>query len=250
MPLLVQLSPHEEVSFEPSSGGGELVARISVKNIAGRPIAYKVKTTSPEKYKVKPSLSNLSAGGANTVEITVQSAHAASLTAASIARDKFLVAVFVVDSDSLSYDEIVALTKRTKPAAQHRLRCRLSTSDSSPLATPDQQPPAPLGGWVAPVHMGNGFATQVGSAPVMSQQQQSKQIDTIAKKVTSLASANAEMKGELATLRFFMTIVLAVVSVLLVVVLWRTHNLGSVCDSAGRTILADTVASPESIKEL
>ena len=42
------------------------------------------------------------------------------------------------------------------------------------------------------------------------------------------------MKGELATLRFFMTIVLAVVSVLLVVVLWRTHNLGSVCDSAGR----------------
>ena len=60
---------------------------------------------------MKPSLSNLSAGGANTVEITVQSAHAASLTAASIARDKFLVAVFVVDSDSLSYDEIVALTK-------------------------------------------------------------------------------------------------------------------------------------------
>ena len=76
--------------------------------------------------------------------------------------------------------------QRTKPAAQHRLRCRLSTSDSSPLATPDQQPPAPLGGWVAPVHMGNGFATQVGSAPVMSQQQQSKQIDTIAKKASPL----------------------------------------------------------------
>ena len=33
-------------------------------------------------------------------------------------------------------------------------------------------------------HMGNGFATQVGSAPV-SQQQQSKQIDTIAKKASS-----------------------------------------------------------------
>ena len=45
MPLLVQLSPHEEVSFEPSSGGGELVARISVKNIAGRPIAYKVRSS-------------------------------------------------------------------------------------------------------------------------------------------------------------------------------------------------------------
>ena len=48
MPLLVQLNPHEELSFEQSpgagaGGGGELVARISVKNIAGRPIAYKVR---------------------------------------------------------------------------------------------------------------------------------------------------------------------------------------------------------------
>ena len=51
--------------------------------------------------------------------------------------------------------------------------------------------------------------------------------------MTSLASANQEMKGELATLRFFVAIVLAVVSVLLIVVLYRTHNLGSVCD-AGR----------------
>ena len=48
--------------------------------------SLQVKTTSPEKYKVKPSISNLPAGGANTVEITVQSAHVASLTAASVAR--------------------------------------------------------------------------------------------------------------------------------------------------------------------
>ena len=82
--------------------------------------------------------------------------------------------------------------QRTKPQAQHRLRCRLSTSDSSPSATPDQQPP--LGGWgaapaapeaPAAAHMGNGSATQVGSVPV-SQQQQSKQIDTIAKKAIPL----------------------------------------------------------------
>ena len=51
--------------------------------------------------------------------------------------------------------------------------------------------------------------------------------------MTALASANEEMRRELATLRFFVAIVLAVVSVLLMVVLWRTHNLGSICD-AGR----------------
>ena len=51
--------------------------------------------------------------------------------------------------------------------------------------------------------------------------------------MTSLTSANEEMKREMATLRFLLAIVLAVVSVLLLLVLWRTHNLGSICD-AGR----------------
>ena len=54
-----------------------------------------------------------------------------------------------------------------------------------------------------------------------------------AQQVTSLTSANEEMKREMATLRFLLAIVLAVVSVLLLLVLWRTHNLGSICD-AGR----------------
>ena len=47
------------------------------------------------------------------VEITVQSAHVTSLTAASLERDKFLFAVIVVESDSLSYEEIADLTKVT-----------------------------------------------------------------------------------------------------------------------------------------
>ena len=54
-------------------------------------LSRQVKTTSPEKYKVKPSISNLPAGGANTVEITVQSAHVASLTAASVARFVYML---------------------------------------------------------------------------------------------------------------------------------------------------------------
>ena len=75
--------------------------------------------------------------------------------------------------------------QRTKPQAQHRLRCRLSGSDSSPSYPDQQQQPGyePLGGWIvpgaataSPALMGNGIATKVGSAP------SSQQIDTIAKK--------------------------------------------------------------------
>ena len=85
----------------------------------------------------------------------------------------------------------LSFLQRTKPQAQHRLRCRLSGSDSSP-SSPDQQQQLPgyepLGGWVVPgaaaaaaapaALMGNGIATKVGSAP------SSQQIDTIAKKAS------------------------------------------------------------------
>ena len=53
-------------------------------------------------------------------------------------------------------------------------------------------------------------------------------------KMTALASAHEEMQRDVATLRFFVAIVLAVVSVLLVVVLWRTHNLAATICDAGR----------------
>ena len=85
----------------------------------------------------------------------------------------------------------LSFLQRTKPQAQHRLRCRVSGSDSSP-SSPDQQQQLPgyepLGGWVVPgaaaaaaapaALMGNGIATKVGSAP------SSQQIDTIAKKAS------------------------------------------------------------------
>ena len=61
----------------------------------------------------KRGISNIAAGGSNMMEITVKSAYVTSFTAASIKEDKLLFAVFVVDSDSLSSEEIKDLTEVT-----------------------------------------------------------------------------------------------------------------------------------------
>jgi hypothetical protein len=59
--------------------------------------------------------------------------------------------------------------------------------------------------------------------------------------VSSLASSNEDLRGELASLRLFLLIVLAVVCLILVVLLWRTNNLAAICPA---TMAATTTGLP------
>ena len=44
-----------QVIFSPSPPSGELVAKLQLSNVSGRVVGYKIKTISPEKYRVRPS---------------------------------------------------------------------------------------------------------------------------------------------------------------------------------------------------
>ena len=72
-----------------------------------------MKTTSPEKYKVRPSMYNLAPGASNVVEIVVQS-HLAGVPPMSYLRDRFLLTVITVDQEGLTYEQIGAITKAIK----------------------------------------------------------------------------------------------------------------------------------------
>ena len=69
-----------------------------------------MKTTSPDKYKVRPSMNNLAPGVSDVVEIVVQSHHAGA-PAHTYIRDRFLLTVNTVDRDGMTYEEISDLTK-------------------------------------------------------------------------------------------------------------------------------------------
>merc|ERR1711971_1109515 len=67
---LLHLSPAQEVIFS-TSPLGDLTGKVSLTNTSGKPLGYKIKTTSPEKYRVRPSTGSISPGQTVTVEIHV-----------------------------------------------------------------------------------------------------------------------------------------------------------------------------------
>ena len=65
---ILLLTPGQEILFSNSSVG-DLVAKLQIQNVSAKPVGYKIKTTSPEKYRVRPSTGQLGPGATASVEI-------------------------------------------------------------------------------------------------------------------------------------------------------------------------------------
>ena len=124
---VLRVSPEQEIIFSPSSGG-DLSARVQLTNISDKTAAYKMKTTSPEKFRVRPSTGSLGQGQTTTIEIHLSRSQVPN--AASLARDKFLISAITLDSHEMSPQMIKQMLKKGKPEGQYRLQCQLSSDDS------------------------------------------------------------------------------------------------------------------------
>ena len=82
---LVAVSP-EEIVF-PNVLNQESVFILKVKNTSTSPVAFKVKTTAPKNYLVKPSAGAIAAGGSMDIKITLNK----QSTDPSANNDRFLV---------------------------------------------------------------------------------------------------------------------------------------------------------------
>ncbi|XP_071951424.1 motile sperm domain-containing protein 2-like [Antedon mediterranea] len=88
---LITISPGEQLEFslnlskneEPSL---ELCARISLQNTRDHTVAFKVKTTSPDRYKVKPSAGPIKPNASVNINVYISTIHKEA-----ISNDKFLV---------------------------------------------------------------------------------------------------------------------------------------------------------------
>ena len=110
---ILLISPAQEVIFS-SSSTGELSAKIQIQNISSKALGYKIKTTSPEKYRVRPSTGSLGPGSQATIEIQVSGGQGgAALTPASLVRDKFLITAVAVEQDGVPPSKIAEIMKVT-----------------------------------------------------------------------------------------------------------------------------------------
>jgi len=146
---ILSLTPNSEVVFEVNAATSSLVAKVKIANTSAKIVVFKIKTTSPEKYRVRPSLSHLRAGESADVEIHLhpsqlaveQSALAEAtdlstvLTAeasAALLKDKFLVTGVTLKEDvpdgeeDLGHAKLTDLMKSSTPEIQYRLKCGLS----------------------------------------------------------------------------------------------------------------------------
>ncbi|CAD7964212.1 unnamed protein product [Amoebophrya sp. A25] len=67
---LLALEPKQQLEFSGGSGGEEQTLRL--RNVSSNPVAWKVKTTAPKAYLVRPSSALLKPGDTTAVQICLQ----------------------------------------------------------------------------------------------------------------------------------------------------------------------------------
>ena len=206
---ILLISPAQEVIFS-SSSTGELSAKIQIQNISSKALGYKIKTTSPEKYRVRPSTGSLGPGSQATIEIQVSGGQGgAALTPASLVRDKFLItAIFLEEQTSLQDlkpQQLAEALKTNKPDGQYRLRCQLAPQQtSSDLATSP--------------------AVSVSPGLPLSELDTSRQMANILKKINQVSTKQEELASQIRLCFHVLLVLVGLAVILLFVLLFFSTN--------------------------
>lgn len=129
----LHITPAESLEFVVMDFQKETLDIINLKNITEQVITYKVKTTAPEKYRVRPSTGLIQPGASVDVNVYLPPGmHSTN-------RDKFLIMSLVVDDPQASEKGINELNDLWKSSpkddiVEHRIRCVLIDQSQSSFA--------------------------------------------------------------------------------------------------------------------
>ncbi|XP_069010056.1 motile sperm domain-containing protein 2 isoform X1 [Embiotoca jacksoni] len=123
---LLDVSPAEELSF--GFGETERKSLIILSNGTKNKVAFKVRTTAPEKYRVKPSSSYCEPGASVDIVVSLHGGSQAS------PQDRFLI--MAAEMDNVGFQEFAQFWKevlKTK-IMEHRLRCHVLESSKAAVS--------------------------------------------------------------------------------------------------------------------
>ncbi|XP_002737832.1 motile sperm domain-containing protein 2-like [Saccoglossus kowalevskii] len=114
------ISPAEDLEFIATEHNKEAHSVISLCNNTQGLVAFKVKTTAPEVFRVKPSAGTIAPGKSNDVHVSLQSGHEYT-----VRREKFLILSTQVQNSPKTQSELQSLWKKIPSSSmvEHRLRC-------------------------------------------------------------------------------------------------------------------------------
>ncbi|XP_055734168.1 motile sperm domain-containing protein 2-like [Salvelinus fontinalis] len=126
---LLHVSPAEELSF--GSKESDRKCLIILGNVSKNQVAFKVRTTAPEKYRVKPSNSCCEPGASVDIVVSLHGGYQASL------QDRFLVMAAEMEQNAGAGSQELAHFWKDVPKTkimEHRLRCHILES-TKPILT-------------------------------------------------------------------------------------------------------------------
>jgi len=205
-PDILKLIPNHEVIFEPAANG-DLMSRVQLINTSDKKVAFKIKTTSPEKYRVRPSSGLLSPSQETSVSLYVPTGHSGGNSPVA-GKDKFLITAVYVEEEDVSSSRLQEILKTKKADGHYRLRCHLAGQ-----MTPPQSPNPGSGGWMSPPAGMPGGGS--GGAPV---QDPSKIMNLLLKRVNDLTGKTDQLESQLSTQFYIQAALLGLIFLLLILV--------------------------------
>lgn len=207
---LVSVSP-EEIVF-PSVINQEAVFLLKVKNTTSSPVAFKVKTTAPKNYLVKPSAGTIPGNGVSEIKITLNK----QSTEPTSNGDRFLVqAVKTVNGKEMGKEEWSSVDKSS--IQELRLHVVFSGSAgsaspaaSAPSATPAVEIPQPLGKDATPEQVREKYDQLVVLTGQMDKDKKRLESELDQCRVQLRKTKSISVGGGFSALQLFVAMVLAV----------------------------------------
>ncbi|XP_058805543.1 motile sperm domain-containing protein 2-like [Phymastichus coffea] len=114
-----------------SISGNEIVGTVMLKNImSDQNLTYKIKTTSPEKFKVRPNTGIIQASQKISITITLQGGYT---LLSLLPHDRFLIMCLPIN-ETMAPQELTEFWKlNIGSAKQHRLMCRVINENADNL---------------------------------------------------------------------------------------------------------------------
>eukprot|EP00124_Ichthyophonus_hoferi_P001115 Ihof_evm16s51 gene=Ihof_evmTU16s51 len=138
MPALLNIEPKDRLTFSVEVGGMMNPQVLKLTNSQSSVVFFKIKTTAPKKYCVRPNSGKVEPGAFVQVQIIVQNMKEEDLS--SIPKDKFLVQTMMGPEDAETDTLFKGASK--EEIKEEKLRCQLDQSNHEDAPSRDQGLPA------------------------------------------------------------------------------------------------------------
>ncbi|VDM48535.1 unnamed protein product, partial [Toxocara canis] len=131
----LSICPREELTLNRVDGENDSVDIVVLKNTGTKNVIYKIKITSPEKFRVRPSTGVVAAGATELIRVYLQNEYKHSVN-----REKFLLMAMETDAKTSEDFSNAWKTADENCKVEHKLRCRLADNNHPglpPFHTPN-----------------------------------------------------------------------------------------------------------------